>query len=521
MSVEIRTIESARCDFYQCPILRSFSAVFGYSLIMQQKKTVISAGASVASADHVTALPSAAVCMRARLNRDSRFDGRFYLATLTTGVFCRPICPSRLPAEQNVRYFATAAAAGEAGYRPCLRCRPEMALPMPESALGNTHVIRALRLIDGGFLNGQSLLALARQLDLSERHLDRIFMQTLGATPLSIARFKRVQLARHLLATELPLTQVAAYAGYGSVSQFNRELRKFYHCAPSALRKGRGHSRAPQRLSLTLPVRPPYDFDWVFNYLEMRALDGIETVQGHCYERQLPNQQGSVVVVRDGQNLRVQLPLTTEPAHALLRRVARVFDLDADGASIHAHLAQETVLKPWVNRAPGLRVPGAWNGFETAIRAILGQQVSVARGTELANAMIQRYGHGAFPMPEQLCDQDIAEIGMPGRRGRAVSLLARAVCRGELDFSDGCDQEQLSAALMAIPGIGPWTVDYIKLRVNKDPDAFPRNDWVVLKQLATTPAKAAAQAKAWQPWRAYALMYLWFAAAQRRSAGKR
>ena len=518
MSVEIRTIECARCDFYQCSALRSFFAIFGYSSIMKQEKIVGLADASVA---RVTALPSVADCMRARLSRDSRFDGRFFIATLTTRIFCRPICPAPLSAEQNVRYFATAAAAGEAGYRSCLRCQPETALPMPESALGNAHVVRALRLIDGGFLNDQSVWRLARRLDLSARHLDRIFMQTLGATPLSIARFKRVQLARQLLATELPLTQVAAYAGYDSLSHFNRELRKFYHCAPSALRKGRGRSHAQKTLSVTLPVRPPYDFDWVFNYLQRRALGGIETVQGHCYERQLPDQQGSVVVVRDGQNLRVQLPLNSEPTHALLRRVARVFDLDADGASIHAHLAQETVLKPWVNRAPGLRVPGAWDGFETAIRAILGQQVSVARGTELANAMIQRYGHGAFPTPEQLCDQDIAEIGMPGRRGRAVSLLARAVCRGELDFSDGCDREQLSAALMAIPGIGPWTVDYIKLRVNKDPDAFPRNDWVVLKQLATTPAKAAAQAKAWQPWRAYALMYLWFAAAQRRSAGKR
>ena len=224
-----------------------------------------------------------------------------------------------------------------------------------------------------------------------------------------------------------------------------------------------------------------------------------------------------MVVVREGQNLRVQIPMGTESIHGLLRRVVRVFDLNADGVSIHAHLVQQPLLKPWVNKAPGLRVPGAWNSFETAVRAILGQQVSVARGTALANAMIQRYGDGNFPTPEQLCDRDIAEIGMPGRRGRAISLLAREVYRGELELSDVCDQDQLSTRLMAVPGIGPWTVDYINLRVSKDPDAFPRNDWVVLKQLGTTPAKAAAQAKAWQPWRAYALMYLWFAAAQRRS----
>ena len=480
-------------------------------------ESVRASGATTAPASEITALPSAEVCKRARLSRDPRFDGRFFLATVTTGIFCRPSCPKRLPREQNVRYFASAAAAAEARYRPCLRCRPELALPMPETLLGSSSVTRALRLIDDGFLNNQPVSALAQRLDLSERQLDRRFMRVLGSTPSSIGRFRRVQLARQLLASELPLTQVARFAGYDSVSQFNRELQKFFHCTPSALREQRGSPRAPGTLSLTLPVRPPYDFDWVFKYLRHRALNGVEAVQGHRYERQLPNRQDSVVVVREGQNLRVQIPMGTESIHGLLRRVVRVFDLNADGVSIHAHLVQQPLLKPWVNKAPGLRVPGAWNSFETAVRAILGQQVSVARGTALANAMIQRYGDGNFPTPEQLCDRDIAEIGMPGRRGRAISLLAREVYRGELELSDVCDQDQLSTRLMAVPGIGPWTVDYINLRVSKDPDAFPRNDWVVLKQLGTTPAKAAAQAKAWQPWRAYALMYLWFAAAQRRS----
>ena len=465
------------------------------------------------------ALPAAAVCKSARQSRDPRFDGRFYVAVLSTGIFCRPTCPARIPAEHNVRYFANAAAAADAGYRPCRRCRPEHALPMPEWALGNQHIVRALRLVDEGFLNQHQVSALAQRLGISERHLDRVFMQVLGATPLAIARFKRAQLARQLLTTNLPLAQIAEHAGYGSVSQFSRELKRFFQFSPSQLRKGRGRVGAPLTLNLLLPVRQPYDFEWIFNYLRIRALAGIETVQGYCYRRKLPEGQGSVVVRREGQNLRVHLPLGGESTHRLLRRVVRLFDLDADGDAIHRHLLQHRGLAPWLERAPGLRVPGAWDGFETAVRAVLGQQVSVARGTDLANALIERYGQGGFPTPEQLCDAEIAEIGMPGRRGRAISALAQRVIDGGLDFSDHCDSDQLHSALEAIPGIGPWTINYIKLRVVKDPDAFPHNDWVVLKQLQTTPAKAAKQADGWRPWRAYALMYIWYAAMTRRQQG--
>lgn len=483
---------------------------------MKNSKVCIDAEARVEQVDGCTTLPSAAVCKNARLSRDPRFDGRFVVAVLSTGIFCRPSCPARIPAERNVRYFVTAAAAAEGGYRPCKRCRPELAVSMPEWVLGSPHVARALRLIDEGFLNDQSVAALASRLDLSERHLGRMFEQRLGVSPRAIARFKRLQMARQLLSTELPLVQVAAYAGYGSVSQFNREIRKFYDCTPSALRRGRGSSRDPHVMTLILPVRQPYNFEWVFDYLGTRAIDGVEAVQGHRYVRQLPNQQGSVVVVREGQQLRVQLPLGVESIYTLVRRVVRVFDLDADSVTIDTHLQRDGKLAPWVKKAGGLRVPGAWDGFETAVRAILGQQVSVVRATELANALIQRYGQGSFPTPAQLYGKEIAEIGMPGRRGRAISRLAQAVVDREIDFSDACDQDQLTAALMAIPGIGPWTVNYIKLRVCKDPNAFVHNDWVVLKQLATTPAKALARADAWQPWRSYALMYLWFAAAQRR-----
>jgi AraC family transcriptional regulator of adaptative response / DNA-3-methyladenine glycosylase II len=295
-------------------------------------------------------------------------------------------------------------------------------------------------------------------------------------------------------------------------------MKRFFHLAPSHLRKGRGQAETPLTLTLLLPVRQPYNFDWVFDYLRMRALAGVETVHGHCYTRRLAAGGGCVVVQREGQNLRVQLPLGEESTHSLLRRVVRLFDLDADGDTIHTQLGQQSGLKQWVKQAPGLRVPGAWDGFETAVRAVLGQQVSVARGTVLANALIDRYGKGDFPTPEQLCDREIAEVGMPGQRGRAISTIARGVMNGELDFSDHCNSEKLEANLASIAGIGPWTINYIKLRVTKDPDAFPHNDWVVLKQLATTPAKASKQAESWRPWRAYALMYIWFAAMRERES---
>ena len=212
--------------------------------------------------------------------------------------------------------------------------------------LGSPHVARALRLIDEGFLNDQSVAALASRLDLSERHLGRMFEQRLGVSPRAIARFKRLQMARQLLSTELPLVQVAAHAGYGSASQFNREIRKFYHCTPSALRRGRGSTRAPQVMTLSLPLRQPYNFDWAFDYLSTRAMEGIEAVQGHRYVRQLPDHQGSVVVAREGQQLRVQLPLGVESIYTLVRRVVRVFDLDADSVTIDTHLQRDGSWRP-------------------------------------------------------------------------------------------------------------------------------------------------------------------------------
>ena len=485
-----------------------------------------------------SAAPTLAARQQARLSRDQLFDGRFIVAVVTAGVYCRPSCPARIPKEENVRYFVCGAGAQEAGYRACLRCVPDQALPVPDWAIGNRHVAKGLAMIEAGFLNDHSVTDLAETLQLSSRHLDRLFADTLGASPSALARIKRGQTAKVLLQqSTLKLSELAQHAGYGSISQFNKELRLLFNSSPNALRRVKFSSnknaankvqktqktKEKQGLALSLrlvlPVRLPYNFDWVFNYLKGRVLEGIEEVfvgsLGQVYRRRLSKvgePESWLRVEHSGDELIAYLPLDSEPIYQMLRRLGSLFDLYIDGATLDKHLYKEHFLAPWVKAAPGLRVPGAWDGFETCVRAILGQQVSVARGTELANAMIARYGGGDFPSPQQLVDKQIAELGMPGNRGRAISTVAQQVIDQGVIFDGGLKVEAFVDALTQIEGIGPWTVNYIRLRVLKDPDAFLYNDWVVLKQLDTTPAKAKLHAEPWRPWRAYGLMYLWYAA---------
>ncbi len=469
-------------------------------------------------------LPPADVCQRARTSRDPRFDGRFFVGVLSTGVYCRPICPARVALEANVRYYPSAAAAHDAGFRPCRRCRPETARRLPDWTIGSDTVLRAVRLIEAGYLNEHSVARLAGALGLGERQLSRLFQQQLGSSPKRVAQMHRARLARRLLeSSQLKLADVAFHAGYGSLSRFNSEMRSIFHCAPRELRKQRGRA-TPAAARVVLPVRGPYHFDWVFTYLRTRALAGIETVTGEPgswrYVRRLGD-GAELVVTQQGEELVAELPVTDEPMHSLLRRVRRVFDLDADGATVHDSLVNDARLAPFVAAAPGLRVAGAWDGFELAVRAVLGQQVSVVRGKVLADALVERFGAGAFPGPAQLADADVSAIGMPGQRGAAVRGLAQAVLSGALEVDECQDYDAQHEALLAIDGIGPWTANYIRMRALRDPDAFPDNDWVVMKELDSTAAAARRQATAWQPWRAYALMYLWYAAGQRRERESR
>lgn len=479
-------------------------------------------------------LPEPAICQRARLARDPRFDGRFYVGVVTTGIYCRPVCPARLPAEDNVRYYPTPASAQDAGFRPCLRCRPETARRLPEWTLGSQTVVRGLRLIDAGFLDGHPVAALAARLGITARHLNRLFLESLGATPKSLARTRRVQLAKRLIdGSGLSLSEVAFRSGFGSLRRFNVEIRETYGRAPRELRRGRPADGKPADVvHLQLPVRRPYHHDWVFDFLAQRALPGLEAVSGHSYRRLLfadDGPAGWLEVRPAGDGLALSVPAqAVGQLGDLLARVRRVFDLDADPVAVEAVLAGDSLLGPQIRRDPGLRVPGAWDGFEITVRAVLGQQVSVSRARNLAVALCQRFGGGNFPTPTQLADADVSAIGMPGKRGEAVRSLARAVLDGTLELDEGADPVALRARLEALPGIGPWTAGYVGMRVARDPDAFPEADWVVLKVLDARAAAARKRSEAWRPWRSYAVMVLWriegerrTQAAQKKSAGKR
>lgn len=472
-------------------------------------------------------IPAAEVCERARLSRDPRFDGCFFTAVLTTGIYCRTTCSARQPLTRNVSYYASAAAAREAGYRPCLRCRPESAPRLPEWCISSESVIKGLRLIDGGYLNDNSTAHLAARLNIGARYMNRLFQAELGATAQALARTQRLHLAKRLIdESTLGFAEIALLAGYGSVRRFNTELKTTFSRSPGELRRGRSSGTAcAASLSLRLPVRKPYNHNWVFNFLHKRTLVGMESVVEFEYRRKLGTHNGrqnwlSVRWENDTLNLTLPMDASLDLADCL-RRVRRLFDLDADSAAVDGHLVADDLLAPMVQRAPGLRVPGAWDGFETAVRAILGQQVSVLRATELAAKLIERYGNGSFPSAACLAEVTPAEIGMPGNRGRAISRLAEAVAAEKLVLDECVDNARLQTELCSIPGIGPWTAAYAGMRIAKDPDAFPESDWVVLKMLGATPAQARHRACNWSPWRAYAVMYLWWGADQKRVASKK
>ncbi|MEM9620339.1 MAG: AlkA N-terminal domain-containing protein [Pseudomonadota bacterium] len=478
-----------------------------------------------------TVLPARAVCERALREADATYDGRFFVGRQIGGeqVYCRPMCT--LPGVQGA-FYATAGAAWEQGRVPCGHCQADLAAPLPEWVVDDPVLVRALRLLASGFLNQQVEAALAARLELTGDDLTRRFARAFDCAPTSMAVLQRAALARRLLQnSQLGQARVAAHAGYRNLAQMRRELNEVYAQSPLKLRGERQGGRS--RVTLHVPLRAPYHFDWLFGYLRKRALPGVEEVSGApgawSYQRALAAGQGSgstpgwVIVQPSSQlefgqpGLSVDLPLLDQyPVWDLLYRAGRVFDAHLDGHHVQTFLLRQPGLAEWARQAPGLRVAGAWDGYETAVRAVLGQQVSVARGTVLANKMIQQYGDGQFPQAAQLQHREVAELGMPGRRGRAVQALARLVDAGALVADDTCHYDTQQQGLLAIEGIGPWTANYVRMRVSKDVNAFPDNDWVVLKQLQCTAAQARRIAADWSPWRAYALMYLWYAAAQKK-----
>jgi AraC family transcriptional regulator of adaptative response / DNA-3-methyladenine glycosylase II len=468
-------------------------------------------------------LPSPEICERARLSRDPRFDGWFYVGVLTTGIYCRPVCPARPPHAANVRFYASAAAAQEAGFRPCLRCRPERGATLPEWGVRSPVVVRALRLIERGVLDEGDGERLAARVGVSERHLNRLFHEALGATAKQVAQARRRHLAKRLIdETNLPLGALALQAGYASVRRFNDDLRGVYGRTPSELRHSARNGRAAAtasiagRISLRLAVRAPYAAASVFEFLGRRALAGFEVVDvdGKSYRRRVLRQGADdvwITVEWDGAALKVGIPDGAAVGLGdLLYRVRRVFDVDADPCAIDGQLAADPLLAHLIaTRGGGLRVPGAWSGYETAVRAVLGQQVSVAAGRRLAERLLERFGDRALTDPAVLAAADPVECGMPARRFAALRALAGAVRAGDVDLHAGAEPAQLARSLCALPGIGPWTAGYIAMRVLRDPDAFPVDDWVVKQRVGETSAALRRRAESWRPWRAYAVMYLW------------
>jgi AraC family transcriptional regulator, regulatory protein of adaptative response / DNA-3-methyladenine glycosylase II len=472
-------------------------------------------------------------CDRARRSRDARFDGRFFIGVTSTGVYCRPICPARAPKDEHIRYFPTAAAAEAAGFRPCLRCRPE-ASPGTPAWLGTSGVVsRALRLVGEGALDGDGVDALADRLGMTARHLRRLFLQHLGATPLEVAHTRRVHFAKKLLdETTLAFNQVAFASGFGSVRRFNGQIRRTFARTPTQLRRlARQHLAAgPECYRFRLAYRPPYDWDAVLTFLKARATPGVESVEPSRYRRTITvdGAHGAIDVSRVESGAAICLEVRFPDARALLsivERVRRVFDLGADPAVIGEHLGADPLLRGPLARHAGIRVPGAWDGFELAVRAILGQQISVRAATTLAGRIASMFGASApdfaagsegsepwrlFPTPARLADAAIERAGVMTARAEAIRSLARQVLDGSITFGPCIDGRAAIAALSALPGIGGWTAEYIAMRALGEPDAFPRGD-LVLRRLAggLTARELDRRSEVWRPWRAYAVMLLW------------
>jgi AraC family transcriptional regulator of adaptative response / DNA-3-methyladenine glycosylase II len=482
----------------------------------------------------------------AAVSKDARFDGVFFIAVTSTGIYCRPSCPAITPKRANMRFYPSAAAAQEAGFRACKRCFPDASPGSPEWNVRADLAARAMRLIADGMVDREGVTGLARRLGYSERQVNRMVTAELGAGPLALARAQRAQTARVLIeTTTLPLSEIAFAAGFASIRQFNATIREVFAAAPGELREravrrrpiagpamgaAGGPAMAPGLIRLRLAYRPPIDIGRMIRFLGARAIPGVETVTGGTYRRtiNLPNGTG-VAALRAAEpaasyiECELQLQDLRDLAPAV-QRCRRLLDLDADPATVTAFLSRSEILRTAVAACPGRRVPGHVDGAELAIRAVLGQQVSVAAARRLGARLTAAYGKPlerpadglthCFPAAETLADADPASLPMPRSRAHALVGLATALASGSLSLDPGASRDDAEAALLALPGIGPWTAGYIRMRALSDPDAFLPTDAGVRHGLAalgvsSDPASAARHAEEWRPWRSYALQHLW------------
>ena len=476
-------------------------------------------------------------CYRVVKSRDERFDGVFYIGVTSTGIYCRPSCPAITPQRRNVTFHRTAAAAQAAGFRACKRCLPDATPGSPDWDVAADVAGRAMRLISDGVVEREGVEGLARRVGYTSRHLSRILVSELGAGPLALARAKRAQTARVLVeTTTMTFAEVAFAAGFSSIRQFNDTVREVYAASPTDLRGRARGVPSSGHLELRLAVRAPFAAAELLGFLSARVVAGVESAGLGWYARtlRLPHGQGRVRLDLDGDPARTRfvrclLEVTDlRDVAAAVERCRRLVDADCDPVAVEDALADDPVLARLVRRRPGLRVPGHVDGHELAVRAVLGQQVSVAGASTVAARLTARYGealHGAstsvtgetgpdrlFPTAEALAEVDPEDLPMPRARGRALNALCAALADGRVVLDRSADRDDVRARLLELPGIGPWTADYIALRALGHPDVFLATDLGVkqaLGRLGSHPAAAGESGERWRPWRSYALVHLW------------
>ncbi len=457
------------------------------------------------------------ICYQALKTRDSRFDGQFFTGVSSTGIFCRPVCPASTPKTENCTFFPSASAALNAGYRPCLRCRPESA-PTSPAWMGTEAIVRrAIRLIDEGALDeGHTLTDLCDRLGIGERHLRRLFQQYLGASPKQIALTRRLMFAKRLLIqTNAPITEIAMASGFNSLRRFNDAFKKAFDIPPSHGRKEDQKSNSSQDVTLHFSYHPPFDWDGLLDFFGSRAIDEIETVENETYRRtiKVDDSRGEISVSNDTVKNRLVARISNIPIEHLRivsRKIRRMFDLDCNPELIANDLSQDEALRPVIEQKPGLRIPGTWNCFEVAVRAVIGQQISVKGARTICSRLVKRVGTGVFPSPQDIVDTDITGIGLTDRRVETLKNLAA----NWQDLNKAKPLEDNIKYLCSLKGIGPWTANYIVMRSLWEPDVYPVDDLGLIRgleklELPATKKDLAVRAESWRPWRAYGALYLW------------
>lgn len=489
-------------------------------------------------------MPPDAAMYNAYVSRDRRFDGVFYVGVTSTGIYCRPVCTARTPRAAHCRFYESAEAAEKAGFRPCLRCRPELApgtAPVDDPQRIATLFVH--RMNEGALTGAGGLEATARRFGWSARQIRRVVQRELGVSPMELVLTRRLLLAKQLLTdTALPVTEVASASGFASLRRFNDAFLRRYGMPPTRFRR-RADGDAPMldntspdartaatadRLAVRLSYRVPFDWQGIMRFLHARAMGGVERATPDGYGRtvRLGAHVGWVHVRNDPDRraIRVELPHALIPAIApLLGRLRHLFDLGARPDVIDARLAADPLLAEAIRLHPGTRVPGAFDGFELAVRTVLGQQVSVKAATTFGGRFADAFGESIVtpfaelgrlcPSPDSIAAVDpgaVAAIGITSARARTIVALAAAIATGRLQLEPGADVRRATEQLVAIPGIGPWTASYIAMRALRSPDAFPKDDMVLRKRLGDcTPGDAERRSHAWRPWRSYATMHLW------------